>query len=138
MRHEWLALPLEGARVRIDERDGTLVIARGVTGELVGTVVLEAQGEDLFVRSLCVDEARRGYGLGSETARLLRRAAAEAGWGMLRAWAPPDRGLAVYFWCRMGLRPLHGEGPDGGIWFERRLQMATQTASGVDDLDPLE
>jgi hypothetical protein len=37
-------------------------------------------------------------------------------------WAPPDLGLAVYFWSRMGLRPLNGPGPDGGIWFERVLR----------------
>jgi GNAT superfamily N-acetyltransferase len=118
---EWLALPLAGQRVRLEERDGGLAVVGQMEGETVGQVVLEKRGEALFVRSLCIDGPHRGYGLGSETARLLRRAAADAGWGVLRAWAPPERGLAVYFWCRMGLRPLHGEGPDGGIWFERRL-----------------
>ncbi len=117
-----LTLPMRGERIRLEERNGEVAVVGQVEGDTVGQVVLEEQGEALFVRSLCIDEARRGYGLGSETARLLRRAAAEAGWGMLRAWAPPDRGLAVYFWCRMGFRPLHGEGPDGGIWFERRLR----------------
>jgi GNAT superfamily N-acetyltransferase len=119
--NEWVAVPLEGQRVRLEERDGALAVLSQANGETVGQVVLEKRGEALFVRSLCIDETQRGYGLGSETAKLLRGAAGEAGWGVLRAWAPPERGLAVYFWCRMGLRPLHGEGPDGGIWFERRL-----------------
>jgi len=121
MSNEGLALPIAGERVRLERRDGQVLVLRKASAERVGNLVVEARGEALFVRSLCIDEARRGYGLGSETARLLRRAAGEAGWGLLRAWAPPDRGLAVYFWCRMGLRPLHGEGPDGGIWFERVL-----------------
>jgi GNAT superfamily N-acetyltransferase len=79
------------------------------------------EGDRLFIAELCIQPACRGYGLGTETARLVREAAEAGPWRVLRAWAPPDLGLAVYFWCRMGLRPLHGEGPDGGIWFERTV-----------------
>ena len=50
-------------------------------------------------------------------------AAAAPAYAEIKAWAPPDLGLAVYFWVRMGLSPLHGEGPDGGIWFERRTDV---------------
>lgn len=121
MRDEWLALPLEGLRVRIVGAAHGLVVRRRDDGERVGTVVVEEQGDVLFVRALCVEEGHRGFGLGSETAHLLRGAAEAAGLVALRAWAPPDRGLAVYFWFRMGLRPLPGEGPEGGIWMERRL-----------------
>jgi hypothetical protein len=81
----------------------------------------------LVVESLCIDEALRGYGRGSDAARMLTSMAAARGWRRLRAWAPPDRGLAVYFWVRMGLRPLFGDGPDGGIWFERELPAGQST-----------
>jgi len=114
-----VALPLEGERARV-EADGTIV--RRSDGERVGEVRLRVQAPGLLViDALRVDEAHRGYGLGSDAAALVREAAARAGFTLLRAWAPPDRGLAVYFWVRMGLRPLFGEGPEGGLWFERAL-----------------
>ena len=116
-----LGLPLEGERVRLERREKALEIIRLADNETVGRVELEDDGETLTVRALCVDEAYRSYGCGSETGYLLVSAAERAGYVRLRAWAPPDRGLAVYFWFRMGLHPLHGEGPEGGIWLEKNL-----------------
>lgn len=122
-----IPLPLTGARARIeDARDGTLRIVRLADGAPAGRIRLETAGPDLHIASLCIDGPARGYGLGSEAARLLREAAEAGPWDALTAWAPPDLGLAVYFWCRMGLRPLHGEGPGGGIGFRRELRRATR------------
>ena len=85
------------------------------------TVQLEwPTARELIIRTLCIDSARRGYGAGTEAAQMLLEAARGKA-DTVRAWAPPDLGLAVYFWIRMGLQPLHGEGPEGGIWFERTL-----------------
>lgn len=118
-----LPLPLRGARVAIEAGDdGRARLVRLADGEDAGHLRLEADGDALIVQSLCVNEGMRSYGLGSEAGRLVREAAAAGGWRVLRAWAPPDRGLAAYFWSRMGFRPLHGPGPDGGIWFERVLR----------------
>lgn len=100
---------------------GRYAILRSRDGLSLGTVELEGSGTTLTVTSLCIDPSHRGFGAGSEAAALVREGAAEAGWEVMRAWAPPTAGLAVYFWLRMGLRPLHGEGPQGGLWFERRL-----------------
>jgi hypothetical protein len=86
--------------------------------------VLEREGSRLTIRGLSIEAAHRSYGCGSEAGWLTVRAAEVAGFELLRAWAPPDLGLAVYFWFRMGFRPVHGEGPDGGIWMERRVPMA--------------
>jgi GNAT superfamily N-acetyltransferase len=125
------ALPaavLEGSRARIDLAWQDASHARGTItrirdGQAAGRVTLEALGDGvLFIVALEVELPYRGYGLGSESARLLRGWAEAGGWRVLRAWAPPDLGLAVYFWSRMGLRPLHGPGPDGGSWFERLLR----------------
>lgn len=118
--------PREGRRARLALRDATdgtitLTVLRSRDGVEAGTVVLRAEDAALVVDELAISEAYRGYGLGSDTAAMLRELAAEGGYGSLRAWAPPAIGLAVYFWVRMGLRPLFGEGPAGGIWFERRL-----------------
>jgi GNAT superfamily N-acetyltransferase len=121
MSNEWVRLPLEGRRVRIEAGEREYVVVQRETGDRVGTVVIEEQGDVLFVRQLEIEPGSRGYGLGSEVARLLRAAAEQGHWRTLRAWAPPDIGLAVYFWSRMGLRPLAGAGPNGGLWFERSV-----------------
>lgn len=120
-----LGLPRAGAIVRLQPEDNgsTVEIVRVRDGARIGAIQIETlPGELLLVRSLCVDEDARGYGAGSEAARMLIEFAASSGFGAMRAWAAPDLGLSVYFWIRMGLRPLHGAGPGGGIWFERRLR----------------
>lgn len=100
----------------------SLAVRRLADGKDVGTAELEANdGGELTVHRLCIAEADRSYGAGSEAAWLLVRAAEMAGYVRLRAWAHPSLGLSVYFWIRMGFSPRHGEGPEGGIWFERGL-----------------
>ncbi len=116
-----IAWPIEGDRVRLERGvEGEVSIVRLRDGERVGRVVMEQETGSLTIRALCVDAAQRSYGCGSEAGYLLVRAAEATGFGTIRAWAPPNLGLAVYFWFRMGFRPLHGEGPEGGIWLERR------------------
>ena len=116
---------LAGERARIDLTwDGELgegTIRRLRDEVAAGLVELRGDGDVLFVARLEVAPAYRGYGLGTECARLIRERAERGEWRTLRAWAPPNLGLAVYFWSRMGLRPLHGEGSGGGLWFERTV-----------------
>jgi hypothetical protein len=116
-----LSFPVAGELIRL-EREGPLVAVHRISGERVGEMAVELLEDGLFVRSLCIDEAQRSYGAGSEAALLFNRACEAAHVPLVRTWAPPDRGLAVYFWIRMGFRPLHGEGPEGGLWFERRRE----------------
>ena len=111
--------PIVGPRVRLSMADETTGAVARPGGGPCGSFLLKSDGDALVIQCLSIDEAERGYGLGSEAAHLLRSAAIAGGWTRLRAWAPPDRGLAVYFWSRMGFRPLFGERPGGGIWFER-------------------
>jgi len=89
--------------------------------EVVGEAVVDLSGEIPFIERLCIEEEARGYGAGSGAATALLRALGRRH-PIVRTWAPPDRGLAVYFWVRMGFRPRHGEGPDGGLLFEQVLQ----------------
>jgi hypothetical protein len=113
---------IAGDRVRIEGPvPGSSSLIRIRDGVEAGTLAVVADGDTLFVERLCIESEHRGYGLGTETARLVRRHAEGGPWRLLRAWAPPDLGLAVYFWCRMGLRPVPGEGPHGGILFERTV-----------------
>ena len=113
--------PLSGPRVRLTLEDGDTGSVSLTGGGRCGIFHLARDDRTLMIECLSIDEEARGYGLGSEAAHLLRDAALATGWSRLRAWAPADRGLAVYFWSRMGLRPLFGEHPGGGIWFERVL-----------------
>lgn len=117
------ALSVRGDRFELTAVDqGTLAVRRTADGVQVGTIEVEVEAGRLTVRRLCIDEPHRSYGAGSEAAWLLVRAAETAGFAGLRAWAHPSLGLSVYFWIRMGFSPRHGEGPKGGIWFERSLK----------------
>ena len=96
-------------------------IVRPSDGAPVGEINIDEDAQGPWITRLEVAPEYRRYGAGSEAAWLLAEALRARGVGRIRAWAPPDVGLAVYFWSRMGFRPLHGPGPNGGIWFERRL-----------------
>jgi hypothetical protein len=119
-----LPLPLAGSRVAIEASGtpGELRIRRFADGVIVGHATLEPRVGELHIAELIIDEGHRGYGAGTEAARLLIDAAEAAGFERITAWAPPNLGLAAYFWHRMGLHALHGPGPGGGILFERLLR----------------
>jgi GNAT superfamily N-acetyltransferase len=128
-----LAFPLAGERVALHLHDpqtlsGTLTRLDG--GARAGAFQLHVDAHQLVIWCLEVEPAARGNGLGSEAAALLRDAAARAGFRAVRARSHPDLGLSVYFWMRMGLHPLLGPGPEGGIWFERALAPADGHPSG--------
>lgn len=114
--------PAEISGERFDLRaaaNGYAIVSR-TDSQQVGAIVVAEEDAQTTIRSLCIDEPHRSYGAGSEAARLFTAACDKAGIERLRAWAHPNLGLSVYFWIRMGFSPLHGEGPEGGIWFERR------------------
>ncbi len=117
-----LALPVYGERFGLEPTDepGAIRVVRLAKNEPAGTLEVDWAADAPFVRALCIEPGQRGYGAGSEAIQLFNRGCDEAQIPLVRTWAPPDRGLAVYFWIRMGFRPIGGEGPDGGIWFERR------------------
>ncbi len=118
---------IRGERVSLRRvQDGDVaryeVRRRGERGA-VGEVAVDLTGDVPFIERLCIDDEARGYGAGSGAATALLRALGRR-YTAVRTWAPPDRGLAVYFWVRMGFRPVAGEGPDGGLWFEQELEGA--------------
>ncbi len=113
---EWVTL-------RRVEGDGVVryEVRRKGRREVVGEVSVDLSEDVPFIERLCIEEEARGYGAGSGAATALLKTLRRR-YPVVRTWAPPDRGLAVYFWVRMGFRPLHGEGPDGGLWFEQVLR----------------
>lgn len=115
-----LTLPVVGERFRLERANDRIQIVRLKDELVVGSIEVEPGSDGVFIGALCVEDAYRSYGAGSEAARLLNQACAAANVPTVRAWAAPNLGLSAYFWIRMGFHPLHGEGPGGGIWFERR------------------
>lgn len=127
-----LQFPMTGGPIRLRAGEEEAVLERD--GERAGTVWVSVDGARVTIAGLCVDADKRGHGTGSAAARLLIRQAARAGFTMVRAWAPADRGLAVYFWFRMGLRPAPGESAEGGIWLSRELTpFDAVRAAGADE-----
>ncbi|MEO6399061.1 MAG: GNAT family N-acetyltransferase [Tepidiformaceae bacterium] len=120
MKVPLLALLVQGERFRLESGDsGKLAVIRLQDQVVVGACTIEFRQGTLTVRSLCIEPPYRSYGAGTEAAGLLITVAEAAGVSLIRAWAHPNLGLSAYFWGRMGLRPRHGEGPEGGIWYER-------------------
>jgi hypothetical protein len=118
------SVPWQGAKVSVllKERSGDdACLDLQHSGETVGALKLSACDAELHIRSLEIEQAFRGYGSGSETAYMLLGRLPECGFTRVRAVAAPNLGLSVYFWTRMGLHPIHGAGPCGGLWFEREL-----------------
>ena len=122
MRADDLPLPIIGERFRLENRGDEMTIVRLADGAEVGRIRIEGTEGAVLVRSLCIDEPHRSYGAGSEAARLFNQACQAAKVPLVRTWAPRDLGLSAYSWFRMGYSTVPGEGPDGGIWFERRLE----------------
>ena len=113
---EWVSLR------RVEDGDLTRYeVRRRGTRDAIGEVAVHLTGDVPFIERLCIDEEARGYGAGSGAATALLRSLGRR-YRAVRTWAPPDRGLAVYFWVRMGFRPVHGAGPHDGLAFEQVLR----------------
>lgn len=115
-----IALPTAGDRFRLQPggEPGHVEIARIETGEVIGCARLEEHEGTVHIAALVVETPHRRYGAGSESAALLIDGLVAGGAKRVTAWAPPNVGLAAYFWFRMGLHALHGPGPGGGILYE--------------------
>jgi N-acetylglutamate synthase-like GNAT family acetyltransferase len=118
-----VTLPAQGQRHRLEARATGAAIVRLADETQIGCIAFETtESTTLAIHSIEVDEAARGYGAGSEAIRLLLASA--HGFDAVTAAAPSGQGLPVYFWSRMGFRPLFGALEGGGIAFRRDLDGA--------------
>tara|TARA_B100000029_G_scaffold515013_1_gene620068 strand:- start:16101 stop:16526 length:426 start_codon:yes stop_codon:yes gene_type:complete len=90
------------------------------SGLEIGVVVIKFEKETPIVMSICIEEAKRGYGNGTDALLTLLLDMAKS-YKVVKAFAPSDLGLAAFFWVRMGFHPCFGKAPDGGLWFMRNL-----------------
>lgn len=126
---EWSVEDLHAAR-----NASEAVLIAGADGEPIGLAVLRAEypgAADAAITFLAMQPERRFRGLGGEAGLAVEGLARER-LGVHRVFVgvPEGRGLAVYFWLRLGFRPLSavespdarlGLGPESlpGIWMVR-------------------
>lgn len=121
-------LPLQGRRIRLvpgESGSGLSVLEND--REPVGEIAFEVQPHAIAITCIEIDEHRRGFGIGAEATHLLAQAAEAAGARELHGWAPAERGLAFYFWLRVGFRPRSERPGSDGTWFMRALSPGRST-----------
>ena len=115
---------------RLGERvaAGDAVYWLGVVGtkgaERVGALAARAEGEALVWTWLAVEAARRAFGYGGAAVPLVERAAGRLGLESARVLIPARNGVGLYFWLRLGYRPVAGGGwrspkRGAGTWMVR-------------------
>jgi GNAT superfamily N-acetyltransferase len=108
-------------------------------GEIVGALCGKLAGLNdstggrvLIWTWLAIDARWRAYGYGGASVPLLERAAQDLGARVALTPLPPDNGVALYFWLRLGYTPLRsvpveqtdwpsGVAPDA-LWMQRPLE----------------
>ena len=125
---------------RLDDGDqGWWIIGDGDShGEIVGALcgklveLNDAQASRALIWTwLAIDARWRAYGYGGASVPLLEQAARSAGARIALAPLPPDNGVALYFWLRLGYTPVRsapvdradlpsGVAPDA-LWMQRLL-----------------
>lgn len=125
---EWL---LEDLVTAAREHDGALI--SDADGAPIGMAIVFPDWpapREATIAFLTIDPARRFRGLGGEAGIELERHLRAQGYERVFAPVPEGRGLAVYFWLRLGFRPLSvAESPQAplgltadakpGIWMVR-------------------
>ena len=121
---------------RLDDGDqGWWILGDGeIVGALCGKVVELADSDAsraLIWTWLAIDARWRAYGYGGASVPLLEEAARSVGARIALAPLPPDNGVALYFWLRLGYTPVRtvaidpndipaGLAPDA-LWMQRPL-----------------
>ncbi|MDE2988322.1 MAG: hypothetical protein OXT70_09800 [Chloroflexota bacterium] len=121
---------------RLDDGDeGWWIIGDDrIVGALCGRLVhvtSEAGSQALIWTWLAIDARWRAFGYGGAAVPLLEHAAHQAGAELALTPLPPDNGVALYFWLRLGYTPLRsvavdpddrpkGVAPDA-LWMQRPL-----------------
>ncbi len=101
---EWTLADIETA---VGADNGVLI--SDTDGAAIGVAVVLENAPAVgcaTIAFLAVDPARRFRGLGGEAGLALDRYLRERGMQKVYVPVPDGRGLAVYFWLRLGFRPL--------------------------------
>lgn len=124
---------------RLDEGDqGWWILGDGqIVGALCGKLANLTDSPNrraLIWTWLAIDARWRAYGYGGASVPLLEQAARSVGASVALTPLPPDNGVALYFWLRLGYTPLRSvplnraDWPTGvesdALWMQRPLEPA--------------
>jgi hypothetical protein len=121
---EWTMGDLEEAL-----KTATGVLISDGTGDAIGLAVVQMDAPGAGCTSvplIAIEPSRRFRGLGGEAGIALDAQLRAFGYDRVYAPVPDGRGLAVYFWLRLGFRPLRldeAPGPVTGLLGETRAGM---------------
>ena len=90
----------------------------------IGACAARIEDTTLVWTWLAVAAEWRGFGYGGAAVPIVERAAMRLGATSGRALVPASNGIGLYFWLRLGYRPLSGPGrpkPREGTWMQRAL-----------------
>jgi len=114
---EWKLADLESAMAATE---GLLI--SDSDGAKIGVALVQRDAPSkgsASVPFIAIDRERRFRGLGGEAGLALDAYLRSQGVEKVYASVPDGRGLAVYFWLRLGLRPLlQGESPGAVLGFD--------------------
>lgn len=124
-------------QARLDDGDlgwwihGDDQLVGALSGKLVGLPDFEPR-QALIWTWLAIDARWRAFGYGGAAVPLFEDAARQAGATLALAPLPPDNGVALYFWLRLGYTPLRDvrisetDRPSGvaedALWMHRPLR----------------
>ncbi len=127
---------------RLDDGDhGWWILGDGEqVGALCGRIAQlgDDSGELALVWTwLAVDARWRAFGYGGASVPLLEEAARSVGANLALAPLPPDNGVALYFWLRLGYTPVRAVGidpadrpagvADDALWMQRDLRPTSES-----------
>lgn len=136
---------------RLEDGDqGWWIIGDGRrVGALCGRIVEAQDGvasRTLIWTWLAIDAHWRAYGYGGASVPLLERAARSLGATAALTPLPPDNGVALYFWLRLGYTPQRSVSvqpcdwpigvPTDALWMQRPLDsiISTDSPGGASDV----
>jgi hypothetical protein len=146
--HGWLSAWLPDAAVRAGHHDAPALLAtvrkRGASASIInidgapaGIIAWRraARSSTAAIEFLGVEQQHARRGAGMTAARLLEEALTRRGVRTMYAPAPAAHGIAMYFWIRLGYRPLlRGEWPcerSGVAWLRRDVATAPAAAGAA-------
>ena len=124
-------------------------LARGDTGwwivgdsEAVGALSGRLEDTALVWTWLAIDARWRAYGFGGASVPLFEEAARQLGADEALVPLPPDNGVALYFWLRLGYTPLREAPPEplttlvgapaDAVWMRRTFESdSTESTEGA-------
>lgn len=113
-----------GAGSLLNDRDVKVsIIARD--GDDVGLIAWNVDGSTAAIRLVALEPSQARRGAGIQAAAIVERSLKRRGVRTVFAPATEHHGIAMYFWIRLGYRPLlRGEWPcehPGVVWLRRDL-----------------